>query len=219
MIAAGLVTLSRPARAQDFPATDPGFNSPPRVGIQLGEVFGAKGQIVLRSDFDLSFIYTASRHTATRPPGVPETTSITAISVAPALDVFVARNFAVGGKLLFSYQTGKPGGASLKALGLGVGPEIGYNVPISGKASFFPKIGVAYGRNSLTTDSPIGGSTTASKYSVALFASLPVLVHPAEHFFAGFGPIVHVDLVAKAGSRDTDKLRQFGVAFDIGGWF
>lgn len=115
-----------------------------------------------------------------------------AIDLAPELDVMVVRGLSLGGAVLFHWDSG--GGAAV-----GFVPQIGYDVTLSSSWSFWPRVAVV-----LEAGRPNGASFEFSA---------PFLIHPAEHFFFGFGPAVSAGF---AGNYRTDVL--FGT-FLVGGYF
>lgn len=211
------------ALAQQWPTTDPSFTTPPTVGLAERERFGEPGQIVLRGDFDLTAAYTTIKHTADRGQGIPESTAVTTIKVAPAFDVFVARNLSLGGVFGFSFDQGWLDAGAIKGKGrdirISVGPELGYSFPVPPKGSIYPRIGVGFAHRWLTTDNPIGGSQTTTGYVIQVSAQLPLVFHVAPHFFVGVGPFFRTDVKSISGDKDFDKALSFGLAVDIGAWF
>ena len=96
----------------------------------------------------------------------------------------------------------------------GIGPRVGYNIPISDLFSFWPKVALIY------TDKTTSGAS-GSTFDVQLYA--PVLLHLAPHFFAGLGPQIQTDLTASASAAGVSaptvpKTTSYGLYFTIGGW-
>lgn len=167
-----------------------------------GEVFGGKGQIAISSD---AALVVSSASTS----GV--TGSTTTIQLHPALDYFVVQNISVGGFLGVDYS--KTGDSH--ATRLGIGPRVGYNLPLSDLLSVWPKIGFSYSSTSSSTTvntpaGPTSGTVTASSFALNLY--VPLMFHPVQHFFAGFGPFLDTDL-----SGDI-KQTVFGAKLTVGGW-
>ena len=96
-----------------------------------------------------------------------------------------------------------------------VGVRIGYNLPLTDGISLWPRLGLEYMRVSF--DTPGGGSS--SGYVVPLNIFVPVLWHPAQHFFVGGGPVVTTDLISKASGQNTAKETQIGIEGVLGGYF
>jgi hypothetical protein len=167
------------------------------------EVFGGKGQIAISSDAALAI----ERRSLSGVSG-----GTTAIHLAPAADFFVIDNLSIGGFVAFDYT--KTGDSDSNRFS--IGPRVGYNLPFSDLISIWPKVGFSFAHTSVTnsTSGP-GGSTvsvsnTADAFALNLFA--PIMLHPAPHFFAGFGPFLDTDL-----SGDT-RATAFGARLTIGGW-
>ena len=58
------------------------------------------------------------------------------------------------------------------------------------------------------------GTTTdnVSNTAIALNVFVPVMFHPAPHFFAGFGPFIDTDLSGES------KATTYGAKLTLGGW-
>jgi hypothetical protein len=161
--------------------------------------FGANGQMAISSDTGL-FIENTSQ----------SGDSTTTLVVRPALDYFVADNLSFGGFLGVEYSKVPSGDSTTWALG----PRVGYNIPVSERFSIWPKAGLSFTTTSTSTDNPLPGQdedSTASNLAVNLF--VPVMFHPVEHFFLGFGPALDADL-----SGDV-KTTTIAGRLTIGGWF
>lgn len=167
--------------------------------------FGEKKQLAISSDAALSISNTSLS-------GVDG--SSTQITLAPAVDYFVIQNLSVGGALSFNYQTSGSGHSTT----FGVGPRVGYNVPLSDLLSLWPKAGVSIAHSSVSTDVPAvppsvpATTRSVSNTAVALNLFVPVMLHPAPHFFVGFGPFLDTDL------SGDNKATTFGGKLTLGGW-
>jgi hypothetical protein len=163
--------------------------------------FGAPGQIAISSDFSAQI----GSHAEVAPNGQNPPTRTT-IALSPAVDVFVMQNFSVGGQLSLYWSTS--GGA--KNTGIGFGPRVGYDVPITDTISFWPKGGLAF---SAWSDRTVSGSRiTAQVYA-------PFLLHPAPHFFVGLGPYFGVDLLSRWDGNAANRNIDFALNTTVGGWF
>jgi hypothetical protein len=168
-----------------------------------GPTFGAAGQLAISSDANLQLT-----HTSVTDGG----DSTTILSLRPAADFFVIDDLSIGGFVLFENDSSS--GATESTTTFGIGPRVGYNLAISDTFSFWPKVGLSFQHVS-------AGTASETSFNVALFA--PFLVHPAQHFFLGLGPIVSTDLAnnvsgAGGGSAEVPKATTFGLAFTLGGW-
>lgn len=218
-------TLSNVAFAQEQPAGTPPGGAPQTAAPGAGptvngqsvterttgnspvDQFGGKGQIAISSDAALSIQSSSTG-------GVDGST--TTIMLAPALDYFVIQNLSIGGSLLFAYVSPPGDGSETR---FGVGPRVGYNIPISDLVSIWPKAGLSIQHTSTSSGAVAlpGGGTTAgadvSNTAVGLNLFAPVMFHPAPHFFAGFGPFLDTDL------SGDNKNTTFGGKLTLGGWF
>ncbi|MDB4989761.1 MAG: hypothetical protein JWN04_4939 [Myxococcaceae bacterium] len=175
---------------QDFVARDKDGNL---IAVDNGAGFGRKHQWAFSSDSALQIQRRTQSHTP----------AVTSLSLAPSIDYFVIRNLSVGGVLGLDYS--KTGGSH--ALRFTLGPRVGYNIEISRLLSVWPKIGVSYAH----TKSDAGGGTVKGN-AAALNLYAPIMIHPAPHFFAGFGPFVDTDL------SGNNRATVWGFKLTLGGW-
>jgi hypothetical protein len=184
-----------PTKAQAIPDVAP--NTP-------AARFGARSQIAISSDAGLSIENTSLS-------GVDGST--TTVVLNPALDYFVLDNFSVGGYVGLNYVS-TTGGSSTK---FSVGPRVGYNIAFAERFSVWPKLGLSFASTSQKADIavPSGGTTTQSTTNTAVAINLfvPLMFHPVEHFFLGFGPALDADL------SGDNKSTTIGGRLTIGGWF
>jgi hypothetical protein len=137
--------------------------------------------------------------------------STTTVVLAPAADYFVMRNLSVGGVISLTYT--KSGDNS--STRFGIGPRVGYNLQVSRLLSVWPKIGVSFAHTNSQVETTVAGMTLTDEVdsnALALNLFVPVMVHPAPHFFAGFGPFLDTDLSGDARST------VWGVKLTLGGW-
>jgi hypothetical protein len=172
-------------------------------------VFGKSGQLAISSDANLSF-------TSTSETGGGE--SNTVLLLEPAADYFVIDGLSVGGFVLLEHESIGQGETTW-----GIGPRVGYNLAITDKFSFWPKLGFSYTSTSVTlATNGMGGTSSGTESAFALTIFAPFLFHPAPHFFVGLGPIFSTQLSnsesAGGVSVDGAKATTFGLAFTIGGW-
>jgi opacity protein-like surface antigen len=163
--------------------------------------FGEKGQWTFSTDAGLEL----SRRTQ---DGFPATTRI---SVFPATDYFVMENLSVGGVIGIEYLKAGPSDSTRFVLG----PRVGYNFEISEMLSIWPKLGFSYTRTNGETTRNVGDTevtTSTDNNAIALNLFAPVMLHPATHFFAGFGPFLDVDM--SGDNRSTT----WGFRLTLGGW-
>ncbi len=156
-------------------------------------------------------------------------------SITPGIDYFVVRNFSVGVDLELDYSNDKGYGADGSLVqtittSFAAGPRLGFNIPLGRAFSLYTHatIGIDWARrteqllsgNSLSiASSPTGApATTQTGPWISLY--LPLLLHPAPHFFFGFGPTVFRNFGRIQGGPDVGAQRtRLGADFEIGGYF
>jgi hypothetical protein len=174
VLAAGLI-LSVEANAQEI-----------GKDISSGS-FGSMGQLVISDDLSGSIGYTSG-------PG-----DNFFINLTPAADYFLKENLSLGG--FVTLQTAFQEGDDPLTVGLGV--RGGYNIPMSGQVSVWPRLGLAVAHTN-----EILGDRTYLEISI----TAPFLVHVAPHFFIGGGP----GLITQLGD---DTVATLQVSTLIGGYF
>src|SRR6478609_4187974 len=164
-------------------------------------VFGDRGQLTISSDAGLSISNTSTS-------GVDG--SVTQLTLRPAVDYFVVNNVSVGGFLGLDYTSASGAHATTFA----IGPRAGYNIAFSERFSFWPKLGFSFSSSSVSggTAIPPGSSNSVDGSHLALNLFAPLMFHPVQHFFLGFGPALDTDL--------TGDAKQTAIAgrLTIGGW-
>jgi len=162
-------------------------------------VFGERGQLTISSDAGLSISNTSTS-------GVDG--SSTNLTLRPAVDYFVLNNVSVGGFVGLDYTTA--GGAHTTTFA--IGPRVGYNLAFSELFSFWPKLGFSYSSSSASGNVTVPGAPSADGNHLALNVFAPVMFHPVQHFFLGFGPALDTDLTGDA------KQTIIAGRLTIGGW-
>jgi hypothetical protein len=169
--------------------------------------FGDKGQLTVSSDAGLSIASTSIS-------GVSGST--TTLTLRPAVDYFIAHDVSLGGFLGLDYTSAH--GAHTTQFS--IGPRVGYNLAFSERFSFWPKIGFSYSTTSASAPLNVAGlppgaqiSQTNSGSSLALNIFAPIMFHPVDHFFLGFGPALDTDLTGDV------KSTTIAGRLTIGGWF
>lgn len=195
--ALGIVSVAPSTLAQDKPPV-------PQVSDRTpGGRFGEKGQLAISSDAGLAITY------ANVGGGGGSTVTLT---LRPAADYFLIENLSLGGFVGLDY-TSYDGGHSTQ---FAIGPRVGYNIPLSPLFSVWPKAGLSIAHTSIGSDITDGAgnkvSVSASNTALGLNLFVPFMVHPAEHFFLGFGPALDVDLTG------DNKATVIAGRLTIGGW-
>jgi hypothetical protein len=167
-----------------------------------GGGFGSARQLAFQADLQLRFVgYSESNGGQ----------SGSDVLIQPALDYFVIDHLSVGGLVKFELQSG----GNDQATSFGVGPRVGYNIPIVDVLSFWPDLFLRFDTTSRNNNN---GSDTA--FTMGVFG--PVLFHPVPHFFLGLGPILSTEVTHtfsnNGRSGDAPKLTEYGVMSTIGGW-
>jgi hypothetical protein len=162
--------------------------------------FGARGEIVI--DNRTQQVVLTRTHIVDG--------STTSFTLAPSFNVFVAEHVMAGVQAEYDV-TSTPGSSEHHYL---VGIDGGYDLPIGGAFSLWPQVAIYYQRSHGT----IGPDTETLGTSVGLTLSVPVLWHPAPHFFLGAGPTATIQ--RNDGSPFPDyNSTSIGVAFTLGGYF
>jgi len=155
-----------------------------------GANFGTPGQVAIASDFSLFFShFSDTSH----------------LSLSPAVDYFLIPQLSVGGSVTFAYDSFKGGGHSTP---FGLGPRVGYNIPLTPMFSLFPRLALTYTHNTETGED--------SNNLLGLFLFAPFLFHPVPHFFIGFGPSLGGNF---AGGESFNRFVVFTLESTVGGYF
>jgi len=211
------------AQAQDqTPPADPAATppaTPPATTNAAGGGLGQVGQIALLIAMDGSSINLANSdvsfiHTSSSMGGG----SANLFSLSPTAHYFVAPNISVSGGLIV--QTGSTsidtglGSVSVDATAIGINAGAGYNLPLTPMLSLWPQLQIGYVHTSASA-----GGNSASGYTIPLQVLVPLLWHPAEHFFLGIGGVFRTELASKMESMDQAKQTDVGLNALIGGYF
>jgi hypothetical protein len=164
-------------------------------------VFGDRAQLTISSDAGLSISNTSTS-------GVDGST--TNLTLRPAVDYFVVNNVSVGGFLGLDYTSA----SGVHSTTFAIGPRVGYNLAISERFSFWPKLGFSFSSASVSGNPPVipAESNTVDGSHLALNLFAPLMFHPVQHFFLGFGPALDTDLTGDA------KQTTIAGRLTIGGW-
>jgi hypothetical protein len=198
--AVSVLTIAPLASAQDGAKTQ----AIPQVSpMTPAGTFGGKGQLAISSDAGLSISNTSLS-------GVDGST--TTIVLRPAADYFVIDNLSVGGFIGLDYTTSEGGHTTV----FGIGPRVGYNIPFASMFSVWPKVGISFASTSQKFEAATDGGTTVERSTtnsaVAVNLFVPVMFHPVEHFFIGFGPALDADL------SGDNKATVVAGRLTLGGW-
>jgi hypothetical protein len=152
--------------------------------------------------------------------------SNTYFSATLGVDYFIASYVSFGGFLTGSYTNAvgfEPSGAEVTytSESFGGGPRLGVNVPLGRWVSIYPRVALGFGPSS--SDEKSGQSENGpSSIAVWMAASMPLLVHPAPHVFAGFGPTFNHDLWHAYSYPNQQAVQNaattIGAGLLVGGW-
>jgi len=170
--------------------------------------FGAAGQIAISDD--LRVVISRQSQSSTN---FGSSSSSSSYQLQPALDYFVAPSFSIGAELSLAYFSSS--GASSTVIGLT--PRVGYDFSLSSVVSIWPRVGLGYTHTSSNFSNSFGSDQTS--YAVIFEVFVPVVFHPAPHFFLGGGPYISTYLVSKVESSDAPKLTDSGLMSVLGGYF
>ena len=174
--------------------------------------FGAPGELAISSDAQISLI--GQSYSGNGAPG-----NTFQFVLQPAADYFVIQNLSLGGYVEYAHQSqsGTNGGPGTSSDTFGLGPRIGYDIPLSDLFSFWPKAFIGF---SSTNTSSGNQSFGQNAWSVGIYA--PFLLHPSQHFFLGLGPELATQLsnTVSQGNNSASgpTATTYGLAFTVGGW-
>ena len=154
-------------------------------------------------------------------------------SLVAGTDYFLVRNLSIGVDLELGYSGVSSYGADgslVKTVTstFAAGPRIGYNVPLGGRFSFYPRatLGLEWAHRTEQVVSgstaSVGGNPTGAPATtqvdpwVSLYAPIDFQVRP--HLFLGLGPSVFRDFGNAQGGPDVGAERtRVGVGLELGG--
>jgi hypothetical protein len=210
----------------DLPAArPPAPGDAPRSPEPPSAAFGARGQVVIGGGTNI---------------GVSQTTydssgaSQLSYAFNPSVHYFVLKNFSIGLNLDLGYSDNRGYGADgslveTKTTSFSGGPVFGWNIPLSPAVSWWlmGTLGIESNHtetslvsgSSISTASSAGAATTSQDGPwVSLY--VPLLLHPAPHFFMGAGPSVFHEFAALQGGPNVgDQRTTFGGSFLVGGYW
>jgi hypothetical protein len=158
--------------------------------------FGGRGQVAIAGDFSLRFEHTDGNNE---------------LQIAPALDYFIAPQLSLGGQVFVQYA----GDDNFSTTAFGIGPRVGYNIPLAPMFSLFPRAGFTFTH---VTSSAGSGSLSVSRSAnyLGLFLFAPFLFHPVPHFFIGLGPSLSGPI---AGGESSSRHLTIALESTVGGYF
>jgi hypothetical protein len=219
-----------PPPTHDSPGTSLGHDPPSARDETLDTFhptaplrFALAGQFVLSGALELSL---SSTSYGSSPASTFD------VKVHPSADYFLLENFSLGGYVFFDHRSEKLplGGAtldrSLNAFGGGI--RAGYNLPFNELFSAWLTAGLWAAKARIEQNELAGASTSLSGTSVPVIAVinqnivglsfyLPILLHPAPHFFVGLGPSADIELSHEVAGV-SNAATTIGFGSTVGGW-
>jgi len=127
------------------------------------------------------------------------------LQIAPALDYFLIPHVSLGGLFAYGHDSGA-GGAGTSGVSsdtIRIGARAGYALAINDKFGIWPLLG-------LRLDYLSANHSSSTNTFLPIY--VPLLFHPAPHFFAGLGPKIDLHL---SGTGHAE----WGFDSMLGGWF
>lgn len=180
--------------------------------------FGSARDIVISNAVAVQGSWTGYAHTSS---------SATSIAVTPGLDVFFADDFSIGVTVSGSYS----GSTGIDATTgdritfsrhtYTIAPRFGADIPLGAHVSFWPTLSAGLGKSD-ATENEAANSNDQNELYVWLALNAPVLVHPASHFFIGFGPSLSQDVwhsvtYPNVGGSSQNRATTIGAGLVVGG--
>ena len=180
--------------ASAMAAEAPSLNSDPGSAAD----FGQAGQLVISQDASGFLGYNTGDE-------------VFQVRLEPAADYFLQQNLSVGAAALLQFAFGDSTAVSLGVLG-----RVGYNLPLSQRVSFWPKLGFGV---------QFGHITDNSDVSFVLDINAPILFHVTNHFFGGAGPLVRARISDRGFGFGSEQGNfsgndvTLGITTTVGGYF
>ncbi len=222
----GVAAAQYPPAAGYTPPPQPGgFGYAPPTGYAPARArFSDAGHLAISNDLNTSLVGNSRSDNGG---------SDWSLNLHPAADYFVIQGLSVGGFVDYTHKsvsTSDTLGTSvtISTDSFGIGPRVGYDLPLGDVLSFWPKVGVAFTYMAtggyLATGTPAGALPPGNGNAFTLSFDAPLLYHPVSHLFLGLGPRVSTDLSSSyspnsGASFTMPKTTSFGLVFTLGGWF
>jgi hypothetical protein len=209
-----------------LPMTMVGGVSVPAAAPAPAPAFGRRGQVA---------VYGGANIGASSSTFDGSSAARTSYVFSPGLDYFVSENIAVGLSIDARYADAKGYGADsslvdVRTTTLSAGPRLGLNVPLGGPLSWFPEVtlGFEWTRQSeqLVSGTSISvagsglGYPSTDQFGPFVDVYLPLLLHPTDHFFIGFGPEFFHDFGTVSGGPNIGGQRtELSANLTVGGYW
>jgi hypothetical protein len=192
----------------------------PTIATRLPR-FGDAGDIVFSNELTLAGSWTGFAGSRARSYGG---------SLDLGLDYFVAEHVSLGAAVTGSLSTSRSTDASTggtltsSSNGWGLSGRFGVDFPLGRYASVWPRAALGFSKYTVQEDEASRLVNAETITAVSLY--VPVLVHPATHFFFGFGPSVTRDLsrgIAAGSSASAPSVQNpsttVAAGAIVGGWY
>lgn len=149
-----------------------------------------------------------------------EIPNVFAIQCTPEFDYYLANNFKIGFGVSFAHQKQPISGeGTLKTTILGIGPTLGFTIPLGEKVFYTPEISMAYAfaKNTLDSNSPYAITNETQELTGFAFAIIPFLmeIRPKETFGIAISLVSISSVKLKEdSSNNPDETKQ--LTFNIG---
>lgn len=178
-------------------------------------VFGQRGQLVLHGSTAAAV---TGYHVQQTVNGVTAKQNQVGFTVEPSAGVFVIDNLLVGGLLNVQYQYA----SSLYNVSAGIGPYVGYRVPMGPAVSFLPTFGAVYSfvRNHENVIDAAGTTSTlnADNHLIYLRLHADFLFHLAHRVSMTAGPFAHQSVYDHTQGDKGPSITTYGLQIGVLGW-
>jgi hypothetical protein len=204
------------------PPVPPPPPPPPPPAPAATPPLGAEKQLLL--SIDLPFMNQGPQFAIVHESTSMGGPSVNTIVIQPSVDYFVAPSLSIGAQLGFERVTVKNGNSFAPGVlqiangtnggtTVSIEARVGYDLPLTDTLSLWPRFGLGY----TYVSTRYIYSSNVTGHSIPLSISVPLLWHPATHFFLGVGPALFTQLANNNGGMDTPKATDYGITAIIGG--
>ncbi len=199
--------------AEPVEPRDPVPDLPPRAPLP---VFGDAGVLALNAELE------AYGSATTYGGGTSASSSAYGLQVGA--DYFVASHFSFGAVLTLTHSESSGayllGGAPYRGSHDtdGVGARVGVEIRLGTYVSIWPRGTFGFAVDGHDIESQ-GQANKGNDSRVFADLYVPLLVHPARHFFVGFGPDAYTDLSRTVTpGNGSNPANSYGAGLIVGGW-
>jgi hypothetical protein len=182
--------------------------------------FGRRRQVVFTNALVGSFLTTRYALTSS---------GSTDVNIGGAVDYFVFDHISLGTGAgissstysLLDNATRNAAANALSATWLTL--RLGVSIPMGEKVSVYPVVSIGT-ESSVLASQAAGPENERDTHGVFTSVFAPLLVHPVEHFFVGFGPSLNTDISRSVSSPSpgiqtvSNRETAIGAGLELGGW-